>query len=425
MRLMRFSYEIKFTAGKNLATADALSRAPTAEPTQQDSQDEQDVNLFVRVIMDGFPASEKRMEEIRRQQIDDPVCSQVRNFCKTQWPEHAQKMPELKPYWTVRHELTIEDDILLFQSRLVIPKSLQKDILYRLHQGHQGIVKCRALARSCVWWPGVSKELEAMITACSKCEKERVHHPEPLRPTPTPDYPWQQVGMDLFEWNKQRYLLIVDYYSRWIKVVQTSKTTTAAIINHIKSIFARHGIPERVVSDNGPQFTAREFVRFSEEYDFVHITCSPYHSQGNGEAERAVQTVKNLLKKADDPYIALLNYRATPLQQGSSTAELLMSRKLRTRVPALPSQHVPQQLDHGMFKQVDTRMKMQQKKTFDNRHKPKPLPQLGSGKKVWVKGHKDTEAVVVGPALANPTRSYQLNTSGGNVRRNRAHLRGE
>ena len=108
-------------------------------------------------------------------------------------------------------------------------------------------------------------------------------------------------------------------------------------MEHCKSIFAKFGIPELVLSDNGPQFSSREF----EDYCFTHITSSPYHHQGNGEAERAVQTMKNLPKKSTDPYIALLNYRTTPLLHGYSPAELMMNRKLRNCVSTIPSQHIP------------------------------------------------------------------------------------
>ena len=252
----------------------------------------------------------------------------------------------------------MQQGLLLFQSRLVIPTELQEDILQRLHQGHQGIVKCRALAKSSVWWPGLSKQIEAKISNCSacECEKERVLHPEPLQPTKTPNYPWQRVGMDLFEWKGHQYLLVVDYFSRWIEIAHLMQTTSSAVVEHVKAIFAHQGIPEVVVSDNGPQCSSRVFVNFSENYGFTHLTSSPLHPQGNGEAERAVQTVKKLLKKADDPYVALLNYRATPLQHG-----LLMGRKLRTRVPTLPTQHVPDGRDMSKFQETDAHLRLRQK----------------------------------------------------------------
>ena len=263
------------------------------------------------------------------------------------WITGQTEPKRTKSYWLVRQDLSVQIGLLLYQCHLVIPAPLQEDILQRLHQGHQGIVKCRALARESVWWPGLSKRMEKVVEACLTCEKDRQYPedrqypPEPMRPTKTPEYPWQRIGMDLFQPNGQQYLLMGGYYSRWNEIAHLHQTTAAAVIEHTKSIFARHGIPEIVVSDNGPQFSSVDFLKFAMNYNFTHITSSPHHPQGNGEAERAVQTIKILLKKAQDPYIALLNYRTTPLQHGSSPSELLMSRKLRSRVPTFPSVHVP------------------------------------------------------------------------------------
>lgn len=109
----------------------------------------------------------------------------------------------------------------------------------------------------------------------------------------------------------------------------------------MKSIFARHGIPEALRSDNGPQYSADVFSQFADEYGFMHNPSSPKYPQSNGEAERAVQTIKTLLTKNNDPYLALLAYRSTPLENGYSPAELLMGRKIQTTVPMAPSQLIP------------------------------------------------------------------------------------
>ncbi|KAJ8340446.1 hypothetical protein SKAU_G00350790 [Synaphobranchus kaupii] len=148
-----------------------------------------------------------------------------------------------------------------------------------------------------------------------------------------PERPWQKPGTDLFTLKGKTYRLVVDYYSRYIEVANLSLTRSTDITGHLKSIFVRHGIPETLVSDNGPQFAASTFSDLAAAYGFKHVTSNP----SNREAERAVQMVKNLLTKAPDPYLALLVYRTTPLQNGCSPAQLLMGRQLRTTVPILPS----------------------------------------------------------------------------------------
>ncbi|XP_014768870.1 uncharacterized protein K02A2.6-like [Octopus bimaculoides] len=165
-----------------------------------------------------------------------------------------------------------------------------------LHEGHQGIVKCRALARDNVLWPDLSKQIAEKIGGCSICEKENKYPPEPLRPTKLPDYPWQKVGMDLCILKGHRYLLVIDYYSR-IEISHLQTAITGSIVDNCKPIFARYGILEVGIFDNGPQFKSKEFWDFSNVFGFIHLSSSHHYSQGNGEVERAVQTVKNLLKK--------------------------------------------------------------------------------------------------------------------------------
>lgn len=158
-----------------------------------------------------------------------------------------------------------------------------KDILNQLREGHQGIVKCRERARQAVWWPGLCRELEEIVQGCLECCKSRTQRAEPLIPMALPSWPWQKVATDLFEWKSANHLLIVDYYSRWIEIAKLEGTYAQCIVTHTKSIFARHGLPETVVSDNGPQYSSEAYSTFTHEYDFQHITSSPYHPQGNGE----------------------------------------------------------------------------------------------------------------------------------------------
>ena len=148
---------------------------------------------------------------------------------------------------------------------------------------------------------------------------------------------WQQ-----FVWKGNNYLLVVDYLSCYIEIAWLPKETSAEVIQQLKIIFARHGILREVISDNGPQFASWDFTKFAKAYHFVHTTSSPRYPQSNGEAERAVRTIKALLKKADDPLLAILAYRYSP-------AELLMCRRLRTTVPVVPEQLQPKMPDYGLL----------------------------------------------------------------------------
>ena len=312
----------------------------------------------------------------------------------------------------------MQSGLLLKGCQLVIPLSLRGEILDRIHSGHQGITKCRARARQAVWWPGMSREIEEIVRNCATCAKKNKPHAEPMIPTSLPEYPWQKIATDLMQYKNSMYLLIIDYYSRYIEIAKLTSTTSKDIINHLKSIFSRHGIPERLISDNGPQYSSREFAEFSRLYGFDHITSSPLYPQANGEVERAVSTVKSLIGKSEDPYLAMLSYRATPLEHGYSPAELLMGRKLRTTLPIAKSEMKPKLPDWSTFKLKDESIKERQTRNFDSRHGVRELPPLVEGNQVWITDQK-TEGIV---NKETAERSYQVTTPKGTIRRNRKHL---
>ena len=309
------------------------------------------------------------------------------------------------------------DGLLLRGNRLVIPPPLRVDILNKIHTGHLGIAKCRERACQAVWWPGLSAQLEQLVKNCRECCKNQKPSAEPLCPSTLPDLPFQKVATDLFEWNKP-YLLVVDYYSRFVEIAKLSGSTATEVITHTKSIFARHGIPEVVVSNNGPQYSSAEYTQSAREYGFSHVTSSPLYPQGNGEAERAVRTVKDLLRKQGDPYLALFACRATPLQCGYSPAELLMSRRLRSTVPTTRKGLLPVVPDRERIREKDKQQKLRQERNFNDRHGARTLSHLDPVNHVWVPD-RGSEAEVVGQT--NPS-SYRVTTPEGTYRRNRRAL---
>lgn len=319
--------------------------------------------------------------------------------------------------------------MLIRGSRIVIPQSQRADILQKIHDGHQGLTKCRDRAKSSVWWPGLSAELKNTVMSCHSCqEQKRAQQKEPLISTPLPDRPWKRIALDLCEHNKNNYLVISDYYSRFLEVLHLPSTTSAQVIQRLKATFARFGIPDEVVSDNGPQFSSAEFQELARQLDFKHITSSPHHPQGNGHAERAVQTAKRILRQ-EDPVIALMCYRSTPCATtGVSPAELLMGRKIRTTLPTLEKNLQPKWPNRKTVKQKDAGEKAKQAFYYNRRHGARPLPPLRAGDTVLTK--LDQEKAWVTPAVVSKEcvtpRPYTINTSQGAVlRRNRRHLRAD
>ena len=137
--------------------------------------------------------------------------------------------------------------------------------------------------------------------------------------------------------------------------------------------------PKTVISDNGPQYSSAEFSKFGQEWGFTHVTSSPKYPQSNGEAERTVQTIKILLTKAEDPHEALLAYRATPLENGFSPAELCMGRRLRTTLPTIPSKLIPQWPELAKLRETEEKIKSKQVVQYNQRHAAKELSDLLPG----------------------------------------------
>ncbi|MCG8623106.1 MAG: hypothetical protein MJE68_14070, partial [Proteobacteria bacterium] len=172
------------------------------------------------------------------------------------------------------------------------------------------------------------------------------------------------------------------------------------------------------MSDNGTLYSAAIFEEFAKEYGFTHVTSSPKYPQANGTAERAVKTVKQLLKKNQDPYLAMLAYRSTPLENGYSPAELLMGRKIRTTLPMSKKQLQPNLPNVAKLRKKEKKIRDRMKRNFDRRHSVRTLKPLSPGDTVWIP-ERETGGTVENESN---TRSYNVQTEDGTLRRNRRDL---
>ena len=190
----------------------------------------------------------------------------------------------------------------------------------QLHYGQFGIKRTQDRAKESVFWPGITKDIESKVKDCLTCqENSSSQTKEVLHSHKVPRGPQIKLGIDLFEHNEKHYILPVDYFSKFPVIRQLHSLSTGTVINELKRIFS-----EVVISDGGPQFIS-EFKDFARAWGFEHIQSSPYHHQSNGEADRLVRTMKDILTKAyqsgQDPDIN---------SKLSSPSELLNSRRYRT-----------------------------------------------------------------------------------------------
>ena len=367
--------------------------------------------------------SDEKLEEVQRETEVDEDLQALRDIILIGWPGTKSQVPlALHEYWNFRDELTYVNGIVLKGTRVVVPKSMRKEMLNRIYSGHLGIEKCKSRARDVLYWPRMNSEIHDLVSKCSIClENHSSQQKEPMIPHEIPRTPWEIVGTDLFSFKGREYLVIVDYYSRYPEIALLKNSTSKEVIMHCKSIFSRHGIPLCVKSDNGPCYASAEFNEFAKSYGFSHVTTCPRYPQSNGQAERAVQTIKNILQKADDPYLGLLEYRNTPLSDTmASPAQMLMSRRLRSLIPTTSAQLSPKVIT-GMPEKLLNKQVMQ-KHYYDRNSRSLSYLQKGEVVRVQLQPQGKWVPGIIHELDDNP-RSYIVETpDGGMYRRNRKFI---
>ena len=247
----------------------------------------------------------RKLKELREETSRDEELKILVQFITHGWPDsrkEASKLDNSKNFdlcWNSRDELTYEDGIIYKGHRIVIPAAEQHNTMKSLHQSHIGIESTLRRACETVYWPEITAVLKDYISKCGICNRYRPEQcKELLHPHKAPEIPSEKVGVDLFEMDRQTFLIAVDYYSGLFEVQDMTSTVASRVITILKSWFARHGIPITVMSDNGPPFNSESFQEFSDKWDFDHITSSPHHPQSNEKVENAVKTCKIVVEES-------------------------------------------------------------------------------------------------------------------------------
>ena len=231
-------------------------------------------------------------------------------------------------------------------------------MLKLLHEGHPGITRMKALARGVVWWSGMDSELESKVNECEACQANRKSPPKaPLHPWEWPSKPWSHLHIDhAGPFLGEIFLIVVDAYSKWLEVVPAVSTSSQQTIREFRHLFATHGLPEIVVSDNGTAFSSTEFGCFMKHNGIRHIWCAPYHPSSNGSPERAVQTFKEAMKKTEGDLEIRINrflsqYRSCHYRSTTSPRTLLdlLVPDITTQVHRSKRLHMTRELNHSHF----------------------------------------------------------------------------
>ena len=320
-----------------MANADGLSRLPPPE-SPSDITLPGEIVLLLQTLQ-SLPIT---AEQIRHWTDRDPILSRVRNFVSRGWNNDAED--KLRPYRQRKDELSMLDGCVLWGNRVIVPLAGRAQVMDLLHDGHPGIIKMKCIARQVVWWPGIDSDLTTKVQQCEACQLNQKSPPvSPLHLWEWPKKPWARIHIDhAGPFQGKTILVIIDAHSKWIEAVTVSSTSSAVTIKVLRNLFAVHGIPELLFSDNGTSFTSEEFKQFVKKNGIRHRTSSPYHPATNGLAECAVQVIKAGLRKNQEGDMdlrlarLLFKYQNTPhATTGVTPAELLMGRKPHTHLDFL------------------------------------------------------------------------------------------
>ena len=235
LRCLRFDIRVVYKPGSKIPVADALSRVCVIN-TSPSKQEVHEVNFIGESPID--------IQRVKEETAQDSTLNILKNTIYTGWPEFRKMCPqELWEYWNYRCDMTLDDGLVMKGSRVVIPERLRKEVLLSLHTGHQGETKCLLLARESVFWPGITKDIKEMVQQCEVCTTFQAAQAKlPILQPELPTKPWEKLGSDIFEYEGVKFLVVVDYYSRYflVRKLPNDLQSDVANIHGIRSAKYHH-----------------------------------------------------------------------------------------------------------------------------------------------------------------------------------------
>ncbi|XP_046640190.1 uncharacterized protein K02A2.6-like [Daphnia pulicaria] len=455
-RLTPYVFNTVWQKGKDHAIPDALSRAPVNDPEPDDDETNKDVQLFSRqatlrriAAVGAVTPTTEDEEEITDEpdHLADPVLEKLKiaasndasysaliQAIETRFTTRRDLMaPAAHQFWKIRDELSVDDGLVLFGCRIVIPQNYRRDVLLNLHAAHQGIVRMKRRARQTVYWPGLSNDIVAFVDNCQVCQElQPSQQQEPLLRDALPERVFEEVSADLFESGRLHVLVYTDRLSGWPVIHRWYHAPSAReLIQAITENFVDLGVPIRIRTDGGPQFGAGAFQQALQKWGVVWGNSSPYYAQSNGHAEAAVDAMKRLVLKiapagdlTSDAFMqGLLEFRNTPRENGMSPAEMVFGSQLRSILPAHRTSFAPRWKDIMNARDRQQALDGGVKKRYDER--ARPLSPLTIGSHVRIQDPHSLLWDRAGQIVSiGKYRSYRVKFASGSVLwRNRRHLR--
>lgn len=372
--LRRYDLQLQYIRGSEMYIADTLSRA-AMNLTEAHSESGEQILSFDDAV-DYLPMREESIQKLRQATCSDQTLQSLKETVQQGWPtERSQVDACIRQYFSYRDELLVQNELVFKGERVLVPLDMRREMMQRIHYAHIGVNGCIRSAKECIFWPGMTSAIRDHVETCDVCRKfDNKQQKETLVCHDVPSRPWAKVGTDLFQVEERHYMVTVDYYSSFMEVDRLEDQTSKEVIKHLKLHFPRYGVPDVLVSDNGPQYTSVQFKQFEKDWGVEHVYSSPHYPQSNGKAESAVKIIKRIMRKSkesgNDPWLALLEYRNTPSEgMSTSPAQRMMGRRTKGLLPVTMKALQPEIVDES---EAITRAKAKQKASYDTRAKDLP-----------------------------------------------------
>lgn len=378
MNMQDVDFELVYEPGKDEADPmDYLSRHPLPEKSSDGTEP-----MIKQIIMDEHAVV---LDRIREETKIDPQLSKLQErIYRDDW-ETFKKDEDIQPFYPIRHDLYTAEGVIFRLNCIVIPTSLQRKVIKAGHKlGHLGITKTKSMLREKYWFPQMNHTIEQILSQCYECQvTTKQHTEEPIKVSTIPEKPWEVIAIDFGgPYPDGHYNLVaVDKRTRYPEVETTHSTSFKATKGKLMKMFATHGIPKRIESDNGPPFASKDFADFAKETGFEHHKVTPKHARANGEAESFMKMLNKTEQIAHlqsrDRTVAiqemLMGYRSTPHPATKTTPyAALMNRQVRTTLDHTNPKEEKTTRDRKMDekdKEYKEKLKMQKENRNTSEHK--------------------------------------------------------
>ena len=417
LQILDYNIVLRYQPGNKMYLSDFLSRLSSHGALDGDTipgMDIQvhDVSCFNSINLVTIPV-------ILRETERDPVLKLLKQYITDGFPAHSKSCaPAVRHYYSYRDDLSCVDGLILKNQQIVIPEQLRESVLLALHSSHMGICKSVARAKTSVFWPEMSKQIEKMIAGCRAClENQSRQQHESSQSDLVVQSPWSSISLDNFEIDGNRYLMILCRFSRFMVVRPVTDFTASTTKSVLLDVFSELGLPASIRTDRGRNFVSVDFMHFCKDMGMSLQFSSAYHHASN-PAERAIRTVKGLMKKASSAKqswrLALMEYLATPLSGDLGSPSYLMGRQFHGMLPYRSI------TDPGTSEKMEDRH--QRNQVYYDRQS-KDLSDLAIGETVGYFDHVNSKWQV-GKVSERQGKSYTVFTEKGTeISRNRVDLR--